>query len=211
MPSFSTVVGNLVLPPALFAIVLIFTLMIMPARRGLAWLLTALCAFGLLALSTPAVSDWLSGLLEKEVRPLAVDPKTSGAQAIVVLAGGWTMAAEYGGDTVNALSLERLRYGAKLHRDSGLPLMLVGGARSDAGNSEAALMQKTLQDDYGFSARWLEQSSRNTAENAERAAERAREQGITKVLLVTHAYHMPRALAQFRRVGRRNRRAPWRP
>lgn len=201
MPSFSTVVGNLLLPPALFALVLIFALMIMPARRGLAWILTALCAAGLLALSTPLVSDRLASTLENGIEPLTSDTQSLGAQAIVVLAGGWTMAGEYGGDTVNALSLERLRYAAKLHRETGLPLMLVGGARSDAGNSEAELMSRALREDYGLSAGWLEEDSRNTAENARYAAALARKEGVEKVLLVTHAYHMPRALEQFRRAG----------
>ena len=50
------------------------------------------------------------------------------AQAIVVLGGGrYRDAPEYGGDTVGEATLVRLRYAAKLHRETGLPLLVTGG------------------------------------------------------------------------------------
>ena len=72
----------------------------------------------------------------------------SQAQAIVIVAGGrHRNAPEYGGETVNPLTLERLRYGARLARASGLPILLSGGAPS-GGTAEALLMRDALERDF---------------------------------------------------------------
>jgi len=63
------------------------------------------------------------------------DPvQASSAQAIVVLGGGTRRnAPEYGGDTLGALTLERLRYGTVVARVTHLPMLLSGGAVAYAG------------------------------------------------------------------------------
>ena len=48
---------------------------------------------------------------------------------------------------------------------------------------------------------WLEEHSHTTAENAQFTAQLLKEKGIDTVLLVTHAYHMPRAVAIFEKSG----------
>lgn len=47
----------------------------------------------------------------------------------------------------------------------------------------------------------LESRSRNTSQNAEYSAEILTEQGVNRILLVTFAYHMPRAKALFEAQG----------
>lgn len=126
------------------------------------------------------------------------------AQAIVVLgAGRYADALEYGGDTVSRFELERLRYAAHLYRASRLPIMLAGGGtESEAGRiPESLLMKKTALEDFGVPVMWTEEHSRTTAENAANAAALLREHGIHRVYLVTHAWHMPRSAAVFRRAG----------
>lgn len=119
------------------------------------------------------------------------------AQAIVVLGGGsYPAAVEYGGDTVNALSLQRLRYGARLQRLSGLPLLVSGGAPF-GGRPEAESMRQALVEEFGVTPRWVEAASRDTAENALYSAQQLRQAGVTRVALVTHAWHMPRARELF--------------
>ncbi|RKZ35880.1 MAG: YdcF family protein, partial [Gammaproteobacteria bacterium] len=88
-------------------------------------------------------------------------------QAIVVLGGGrYSDAPEYGGDTVARGTLERLRYGARLHRQTGLPLLVTGGRVYGETTAEATLMKSVLTDEFGVGVKWAENESRNTFENA---------------------------------------------
>src|SRR3569832_276826 len=126
----------------------------------------------------------------------------SGAQAIVVLAGGrYERAPEYGGDTVSSLALERLRYGVHLQRETRLPLLMSGGNPDDDVLQEAALLKEAAVDEIAVPVWLTEERSRTTLENAAYASAELRRRGITRVLLVTHAWHMPRAMWSFEQAG----------
>lgn len=158
-------------------------------------LLIGLGLFGLWVFSTPATVGWLAQPLEQYGPPTPAQLKS--AQAIVVLAGGRDgMAPEYGGETVSQFTLARLRYGARLARQTGLPLLLSGGAPS-GGRPEAVLMNEALQQDFGLSARWLETASLDTHDNARFSAALLRQAGLSRIVLVSDANHLPRALAEF--------------
>jgi uncharacterized SAM-binding protein YcdF (DUF218 family) len=58
-----------------------------------------------------------------------------------------------------------------------------------------------LQEDYGLALRWMDEHSRDTAENAARMAELLRRDGVRRIALVTDASHIPRAAAAFRAAG----------
>ena len=124
-------------------------------------------------------------------------------QAIVVLSGGRApIAREYRNlDTVNSRSLERLRYASRLAKVHSLPIVLVGGSVNDERKSEASLMQQALKTDFGVEATLLEEESKNTFENARFVNKILKDNSISKILLVTHAYHMPRAMWCFNDVG----------
>ena len=64
-----------------------------------------------------------AGLNEPASLHPVVDPvRLADAGAIVILSGGLRdYAPEYGGPTVNRVTLERVRYGARLARQSGEP------------------------------------------------------------------------------------------
>ncbi|HWT71829.1 MAG TPA: YdcF family protein [Oxalicibacterium sp.] len=140
--------------------------------------------------------------LEKMNPPLSA-AQAAGAQAIVVLgAGRIANAPEYDGrDVPSAIGLQRLRYAAKLHRDTGLPILLSGGMPDGSTVSEAAIMERVLREDFVVPTRWLEERSNNTAENARDAAAMLRKSGIQRILLVTDAIHMQRARLAFQRTG----------
>jgi uncharacterized SAM-binding protein YcdF (DUF218 family) len=72
----------------------------------------------------------------------------------------------------------------------------------------ATSMQRALETELGVRVRWLESRSTTTAENARYSAELLRGSGIERVLLVTHAWHMPRAQASFQRHGIATTAAP---
>lgn len=153
----------------------------------------------LLLLSVPVVAELLLRTLDASP-PISVE-RAKGAQAIVILGGGKRRdAAEYGGDTLGRLTLERVRYGARVARLTGLPVLVTGGSVY-GGETEAKLMQESLQNEFGIGVRWIEDRSRTTHENAVRSSEILHEAGIQTVVLVAHAFDMPRARAEFAAAG----------
>jgi uncharacterized SAM-binding protein YcdF (DUF218 family) len=153
----------------------------------------------LLALSTPMVAFLLLRLVDASP-PLDVQ-RARGAQAIVILGGGIRRhAAEYGGDTLGHLTLERVRYGAQVARTIGLPVLVTGGSVF-AGEPEAKLMQAALEREFHVPVRWAEIRSRNTHENAVRSAEILRAEHITRIVLVAHSFDIRRAKAEFAAQG----------
>lgn len=164
--------------------------------RGLLW------AGVLLAwlLSTPAIVSLILAPLEN--RTLFDPAQAKQAEAIVILGGGrYAWAPEYGGPTVNDLSLARLRYGSRLAKRTRLPILLSGGLGRRHNPAEAIMMARSLREDFGLQARWLETRSRNTSENAVFSARILRQSGIQRIVLVTHAAHMPRARTYFEAAG----------
>jgi uncharacterized SAM-binding protein YcdF (DUF218 family) len=155
--------------------------------------------------STPKVADVLFASSEHYPARLSGTAVARDIGAIVVLGGGRNAnAPEYGGETVAFPSLVRLRYGARLERETGLPLLVSGGrVFGTEPASEAALMRDVLENELHVPVRWLEERSRNTAENASYSAELLHEQGIGAIILVTDAAHMTRAATAFENQGLR--------
>ena len=166
------------------------------ARRLVAASLVMLYLF-----STPLVGDILLSSLEI-FPPLSADsPMQDGTQAIVILSAETLITPEYPTASPGPLTLERLRYGAFLNRKTGLPILVTGGTPPERSISMGAVMQQSLVDDFNSSATWVEDQSQDTHQNAERSAQILKNQGISQVFLVTHAWHMPRAKLAFERAG----------
>ena len=159
-----------------------------------------LLALGLLTLlSMPVVADRL--LHQLDVYPPLNERALPGADAIVMLGAGTRFdAPEYGGDTVTRLALERLRYGARLARLTHLPI-LVSGGNPAGGTPEGILMQNALQQDFGVPVRWVESHSDNTRQNADNSYAMLAPLGVKRIYLVTHAWHLPRAMRVFQQAG----------
>lgn len=188
-------------PPLLLVVVALGGLLLGLRWRRLGRAVTwgALCL--LYMLSTPFVGSRL--LASQQTEP-AFDPAAgiAGAGAIVVLSADIApFQPDYGGETVAALTLERLRRGARLHRETGLPILVSGGVMPERDRSLADVMAEALTEDFRVPVRWLEGASYTTAENAFYSAQTLRAEGIRKVLLVTSAWHMPRSLLAFRAFG----------
>jgi len=197
--SLSYFLASFLLPPVLLLITTALGFWMLKRRRGAARGLITISLLGLLALSLPVVAFSLFKPLE--VPPLDV-ARAKDAQAIVILAGGRARGAiEWGGDTVSAFTLARVRYGAHLARITGLPVLLTGGLGDDEREPEAELMRRVLEREFGITPRWMETASNTTAQNAEFSARELRAAGVSRVLLVTHSFHIPRAAAQFERAG----------
>ena len=151
--------------------------------------------------STPFFAEGALHLLESGAT--ALDSQHQSADAIVILGGGtYFHAPEYSGqDTINEQTLPRLRYGAKLHRENGAPILVTGGKPVGNAISEAQQMRTSLQQDFHVPVRWTEDASGNTLENARNSFQTLEKAGIRRIYLVTHAWHMPRSAHAFRHAG----------
>jgi len=192
----------LLLPPTIFVVLGISGLLIARRYRYLGRTVIIVSITSLLALSTDAGSAWLIRPLEQQ-SPQATSTEKNKSQAIVVLGGGRALVASGEGDydQVGPITLMRLRAAAYLQRQTHLPLLVTGGAPDGQGESEAVLMARSLKDDFGVEARWVESNSINTNQNAILSAQLLRKENIQQILLVTDAIHMPRARWAFEHVG----------
>jgi uncharacterized SAM-binding protein YcdF (DUF218 family) len=188
--------------PALLIALFLFGFLVHIKKTWLGTIILGLATALLVALSLPLTAHEMMAALERY--PAVVTPAggAGAPQAIVVLGGGrYTDAPEYGGDTVNADTLIRLRYAARLHRQTGLPILVTGGALFDEGTAEAELMSQVLTRDFNVPVKWTEGRSRDTTQNALYTRELLRAGGIKRVYLVTQAYHMHRAVQAFVHAG----------
>ena len=127
------------------------------------------------------------------------------AEVVVVLGGGTEPAdpprplAEVNG------AGDRLIYAAWLYGQGSAEHILVSGGLLDwmqAGSTPAEDMAALLQVmGVPEEAIWLQSRSRNTYEDALYSAEILRQKGIGRALLVTSAWHMPRAVRLFQAQG----------
>lgn len=168
----------------------------------------ASCTVALALLSMPAVPYGLASLIAAAQPYRPATPPLE--QAIVVLGGGvLPFAPEYNRPDVAFDTLQRLRLGARLRDLTGLPLAVSGGVPvRNSSLTLADVMAEILEREYRAPVAWRERRSLNTLENAIFTAEILRAAGITRVVIVTDALHMPRALWSFRRAGLRATAAP---
>jgi uncharacterized SAM-binding protein YcdF (DUF218 family) len=218
---------------SLLALKPILTTLILPATSGLlvliallfwAWRCSARAAripvalAGVVTLlmwllSCQAVAIWLSVHLLPQVSPITPDDlKRQEVQAVVVLGGGVdNEAAEYNGPTLSPDAMSRLLYGVHLSRTTHLPMAYTGGigwAGANGQASEAEVAALALSRIGAPALRWQEGQSRDTRENALLTAALMKNDGITHIALVTHAWHMPRSVRQFEAAGLRVTPAP---
>jgi uncharacterized SAM-binding protein YcdF (DUF218 family) len=168
-------------------------------RRNFGRVLVGISLAGLLILSTPWMAGFLIGGLQKS--PPIDSTQLAKCQAIVVLGGGvYRDAPEYGSDTIGFVSLERLCYALYLSKLSGLPILATGGA-PEGGVAEAVAMRHSTEEDFGSEIQWIEGQSMDTLSNTRLSASLLKEQGVQRIALVSHAWHLPRAVANFEALG----------
>ena len=189
-----------VLPPGLLVALGVAGMVCYPSHRRLGRSLLIATPLLTWLLSMPLFAAWAARAFETEAPLVIPTVETKHVDAIVVLGGGaYRNAPEFAGaDNVRPLTLERLRYAAHLQRLTHLPLVVSGGYAPHMVSSEAQLMQRALQEDFGVPVAASEDGSINTAENARLSRAAFPYQTIA---LVTHAMHMQRAKQQFERAG----------
>ena len=179
-------------------------------RRRFGRVLLAIGLAGLVLFAVPYVAETMLVALEQNIGAGKGDPPG----AIVILSGDEAETLENAlpgtpfAYVVGSLTLERERAGAALAKRIGLPVLVTGGSIHKGAPPLATMMAASLHDDFGVSARWSETASLDTWENALKSAAILHDEGITSVFVVTHAWHMRRALIAFRRAGLRVVAAP---
>jgi uncharacterized SAM-binding protein YcdF (DUF218 family) len=201
----------LVLPPFPLLLMMLLGARFLRTRRGLGWFLILLSFSGLWLTATEGVARWAQPLLLTKAAVLTPDrllelkqEAKSTRMAIVILGGGAEkFAPEYVDANLTGPSLERLRYGLWLSRQTGIPVAFTGGSgwAASEGPSEAEVAAKIAAADFKQALRWTEIKSRDTAENAAMTVPILQADKVTKLLLVTHGWHMPRAMASFKKFG----------
>lgn len=177
-------------------------------RRKWVFVPPALFLFGFLTLaifSLPITSHLLMRGLEKKYPPItSFEP----ASAVVILGGGTIGKNPPRTHVELNYSGNRVLHGARVFRESDSPkIVLTGGivsAVSDATESDAVNMFELLTELFGIDTVdvILEPRSLNTRENAMFTMELFKRNGLDKdIILVTSAFHMPRAAAVFRKAG----------
>ena len=202
----------MVFPPAInFVVVVIGFILLLSKWRKTAIFFIVFSLGTLYLVSTPWVAYVLMGTLQQSHPALTTtDLKCNNATAdhacptaIVILGGGRKSSApEYSGaDTVSRFTLERIRYGAYLHRLTDLPVLVTGGAPLSEAIPEAHLMKVALENDFHIPVQWVEDKSHTTLENAGFSQILLAQANVQRVYLVTHAWHMPRSIAVFNKTG----------
>jgi uncharacterized SAM-binding protein YcdF (DUF218 family) len=218
LESWKSLIAVLILPPVPFLVMILLGARLMFGRRLIAWLLVLTGCAGLWISATPA----LGKLMRTTVHPTpsALDPAElpalrkqaeaePGRTAIVVLGGGRReLSPEYGVSNVSLLTLERLRYGIWLGRELRTPVAYSGGLGHGGrpGATEAEIAARVAEREFGRPLKWLEDRSRDTTENGMLTVPLLQAEGITRIVLVTHDFHMPRALRAFQRAAEREGR-----
>ncbi|WP_131016770.1 YdcF family protein [Paenibacillus thalictri] len=191
---------SLISPPGLFILLALLLALYLYRSHKRAALLSALLAGFMYLCCMPLLSDSLLRAWEYRYTP----PADISADAIVVLTGGAVGGAPgtggIGGLTGDTLS--RAVTAVELYRKSRLPIIVSGGqVFADTGNEGRIAKQTMISLGVPESAILLDDTSRNTAENAEHTRGILTEHGFKQPLLITSAYHMERAVHHFKNQG----------
>lgn len=196
----------LVLPPTPGLLLILLGGLVLRKRAIGRWILGAgflFCWF--------SCTEWFANVLQ----PLLLNPPPAltAAQmkdlagrsdtAVLVLGGGSLahVPERALGPDLSEFSIERLRHGIWLARRLNAPLGFTGGISvlGEPGRlPEAQLAQQIATQEFGFPLRWAEGGSRTTLENAHLSVPLLKADGVKRVVLVTHAMHLPRVLRAFR-------------
>lgn len=188
-----------VLPPGIIVVLLAAGAFYFWRRcRGAAVVMAVLACGGWIG-SSGAFSDLLLSPLENAYKA----PAKPGGDVIVMLCGGFRGGWKpfSASERLAPGTLERAAAAHKLHKLTGLPLLVSGGApfSSEPESEAAAAYLEELGVPRGSII--TEVKSRDTEENAAYSVKLCREKGYKKAILVTSAFHMPRAALLFRHAG----------
>ncbi len=231
--SYSWAIRNLIaeflMPPGIFLIVILMTLVII--KRS--WLRNTLIVASVMSIWLTSTNYFaiqitkLAGYVFEWPQPFNIDNLSASTRyvtsnnklaknpssAIIVLGGGRRKGAidvpEYQSQDVSAQAAERLRHAARLARTLNIPILVSGGSPDRTTKdelSEAQVMAQVLREEFGIDAKWIEDQSNTTEENLKNSLAILSRENIEKVYLVTHFWHMPRAMQTVRAIQKNDQK-----
>ncbi|RUS43809.1 YdcF family protein [Cohnella sp. AR92] len=193
-------VYSFLLPPGIFLILFLLLAIWLWRRERKAALALAFLTLLFYLCSTTLVGNALLGMLERTYD----QPAQPTGDVIVVLGGGATRTTpDLGGEgNLSGGAANRLLAAARLHRATGLPILLSGGqVYSDSGNEADIARRQLLALGIEDGKILVENRSLNTEQNAEYVAALLKEHDLSQPILITSAFHLPRSVQEFKHAG----------
>ena len=194
--------ASFILPPGIFFVALFFISFYAykKLRQKTLALLIFSVTFAFYLISTNLVAGFLIGSLEETYSP----PEKFEGDVIVVLGGGaFADVPDIDGEgALCAAPSSRLLTALRLYKKTGAPILLSGGQVYEDSGAEAKIAKRTLIS-LGVPEKDIivEDKSVNTTQNARFSAKIMREKNFKQPILVTSAFHMRRAMLNFKNMG----------
>lgn len=208
-------VAELMMPPAIWMVLIVLAMILIRKRQALKKIIIGFSLAMIWITSTTAFSQWFYQASDLwmhwpapiDLTKLQEDQKMTQSKnlpqapkAIVILGGGVRAGAidvpNYQNQDVSKEEMERLRMGARLAKVTQSPILVTGG-RPDRTRPndlpEGQLMAKVLDQELGVQAKWIEDQSDTTQENAKFSAKILKQNQTDTIYMVTHVWHMPRS------------------
>jgi uncharacterized SAM-binding protein YcdF (DUF218 family) len=216
LSGFKPMLAALALPPVPLLLLVLFAGRLLASNRRAAGRVLLFVSVAGLWLSCcagvgSALERWMlrppAPLSETRIALLRQASATRKPVVLILSGGREALAPEYREAHLSARSLQRLHYGLWLARQVNAPVMYTGGTGLSQlpGPAEADIAARIAERDYGRRLRWVETGSRDTRENAAASLSLLASEGITEVIVVTHGWHMPRAMRAFQDAVKRNK------
>ncbi|MEK8127012.1 YdcF family protein [Paenibacillus filicis] len=188
---------SFLLPPGFFILLLALLAVVVFIRlHRKSGVLIGAAAVILYVLSTPLVADAVIGSLEKRYAP----PASFEGDSYIVLGGGSLagVPSPAGEGQLSGPTLQRVITAVQLYERKPLPIIFSGGQVYEASGNEGKLAKRMLLE-LGIPENriLLDDTSRNTQENARHTQQILTKQGLRNPLLITSAFHMARSVKHF--------------
>ena len=198
----SKLLPQLLYPLNLVLVLLILSLFLLVRRKHKLPILTLFLAVSILLLSSSPLSTHLYRRHEQQYLPKMISQLPT-VDAIVMLGGD--VGLPLFPRVLSEIRGNRALHTLRLYQAGKAKLIFISGGNAfpqQEVHAESTYIAALLKQ-WGVSVDSIivESKSRNTHENAKEINKLMEIRGFDKVLLVTSAFHMPRALATFRTVG----------
>ena len=192
--------ASLILPPGIFFVLLTLLTFYLWTRCRRAAQFLGIVTVCFYLLSTGYVGDHLLLSLEQRYQP----PEDVQGDVIIMLGGGATMDSPDidGVGNLSGSAANRLLTAVRLERRLATPIILSGGQVFADTGREADIAERIARQ-LGVSPDkiYVENQSLNTRQNAQYVKRIMDENGFTRPILVTSAFHMERSVLNFTRAG----------
>ena len=200
---FSKIFTYTLLSPGIFIILgIVLVFFIAKNKKVLSISLLIMMLFCMYIISIEPGMNFLLSPIEEKYPPLNMESLPNDVDAIVILGGGIVQGrSPYKGEILypNQSTISRLIYGYLLWKKLMIPIIVSGGnplmslPGTEADTMRAFLIKLGIPENFIIT----ERKSRNTWENALYTEEICRSSDFKKVILITSAFHLMRAMIAF--------------